>query len=282
MTIGVSSLPPLPKDATDRNRTSPFAFTGNKFEFRMTPSSGSIAGPNFVLNTIVSDTLSEIADELEGTEDLDASVTDIIRNIMAEHKRVIFNGNNYSDEWVTEAKSRGLSNIKNMVDSCKSLIEDKTIDVFEKFKVLTKEEIHARYEIQIEEYSKTINIEAMTTLDMARTEILPAVIEFTTNIASSINAVRATGIAADTSTQENLLVKASSINASLAKSISVLEETVTKAQGLEDSPTEQAEFYRDKVFTAMGEVRAAADELELITDTTLWPFPTYADLLFRV
>jgi glutamine synthetase len=282
MTIGVTSLPPLPKDATDRNRTSPFAFTGNKFEFRMTPSSGSIAGPNFVLNTIVSDTLSEIADELERADDLDAAVTEIIIKIMTKHKRVIFNGNNYADEWVTEAESRGLANIKNMVDSCKSLIEDKSVKVFEKFNVLTKEEIHARYEIQIEEYSKTINIEAMTVLDMAKTEILPATIEYTTNLASSINAVKATGVPADTSTQEALLIKTSSLNSSLAKAIGTLENTVSEAQALEDAPTKQAEFYRDKVFAAMAEVRAAADALEVITDSTLWPFPTYADLLFRV
>ncbi len=282
LTIGVSSLPPLPKDATDRNRTSPFAFTGNKFEFRMTPSSGSIAGPNFVLNTIVSDTLSEIADELENSEELDSAVTALIQKIMKEHKRVIFNGNNYSDNWVLEAKSRGLSNIKNMVDSCKSLIDDKAIAVFEKFKVLTKEEIHARYEIQIEEYSKTINIEAMTTLEMARTEILPAAIEFATSMADSINSIKATGVQADTSTQEELLIKTSSLNSLLSKSISALNDTVANARVFDGTPTEQAEFYRDEVFTAMSAVRNAADELEIITDTTLWPFPTYADLLFRV
>ena len=282
LTIGVSSLPPLPKDATDRNRTSPFAFTGNKFEFRMTPSSGSIAGPNFVLNTIVSDTLSEIADELEKVEDLDASVTALIQKIMTEHKRVIFNGNNYSDDWVAEAEKRGLANIKNMVDSCKSLIDEKSITVFEKFKVLTKEEIHARYEIQIEEYAKTINIEAMTTLEMAKTEILPAAIEFATSMADSINSIKATGVPADTSTQEELLIKSSSLNATLSKAIATLSEAVAKAQEFEESPTKQAEFYRDEVFTSMAAVRASADELETITDTTLWPFPTYADLLFRV
>ena len=169
-----------------------------------------------------------------------------------------------------------------MVDSCKSLIDEKSITVFEKFKVLTKEEIHARYEIQIEEYAKTINIEAMTTLEMAKTEILPAAIEFATSMADSINSIKATGVPADTSTQEELLIKSSSLNATLSKAIATLSEAVAKAQEFEESPTKQAEFYRDEVFTSMAAVRASADELETITDTTLWPFPTYADLLFRV
>ncbi len=282
VTIGVSSLPPLPKDATDRNRTSPFAFTGNKFEFRMTPSSGSIAGPNFVLNTIVSDTLSEIAGILEGADDLDKAVTAVIQDIMKNHKRVIFNGNNYSDEWVIEAEKRGLANIKNMVDSCKSLIDEKSIKVFEKFKVLTKAETHARYEIQIETYSKTINIEAMTALDMARTEILPATIDFATTLADSINAVKSTGIAADTSAQEDLLLKVSALNGKLSASIKNLGDAVCKAHELEKNPTAQAEYYRDIVFPAMNTLRESADQLEVITDSSLWPFPTYADLLFRV
>ncbi|HPJ20870.1 MAG TPA: glutamine synthetase III [Clostridia bacterium] len=282
LTIGVSSLPPLPKDATDRNRTSPFAFTGNKFEFRMTPSSGSISGPNFVLNTIVSDTLSEIADKLEGAEDLDKAVTSVIQDIVRNHKRVIFNGNNYSDEWVKEAERRGLANIKNMVDSCKSLISEKSVKVFEKFKVLTKEETHARYEIQIETYSKTINIEAMTAMDMARTEILPATIDYATSLANSINAVKSTGIPADTSAQEELLIKVSGLNAKLSAGIKALGDAVSEAHGLEALPTAQAEFYRDKVFPAMTALRETADQLEVLTDSTLWPFPTYADLLFRV
>ena len=282
LTIGVTSLPPLPMDATDRNRTSPFAFTGNKFEFRMTPSSGSISGPNFVLNTIVSDTLTEIAESLESADDLDKAVTSVIQDIMKNHKKVIFNGNNYSEDWVAEAESRGLPNIKNMVDSCKSLIAEKSIAVFEKFNVLSKEEVHARYEIQIETYSKTINIEALTALDMARTEILPATIDFATTLAESINAVKSTGIAADTSSQEELLLNVSALNSQLNKGINSLAEVISKSQELEEEPTKQAEYYRDTVFPAMNELRETADKLETITDASLWPFPTYADLLFRV
>jgi len=282
LTIGVTSLPPLPMDATDRNRTSPFAFTGNKFEFRMTPSSGSISGPNFVLNTIVSDTLTEIAESLESADDLDKAVTSVIQDIMKNHKKVIFNGNNYSEDWVAEAERRGLPNIKNMVDSCKSLIAEKSIAVFEKFNVLSKEEVHARYEIQIETYSKTINIEALTALDMARTEILPATIDFATTLAESINAVKSTGIAADTSSQEELLLNVSALNSQLNKGINSLAEVISKSQELEEEPTKQAEYYRDTVFPAMNELRETADKLETITDASLWPFPTYADLLFRV
>jgi glutamine synthetase len=282
MTIGVTALPPLPKDSTDRNRTSPFAFTGNKFEFRMTPSSGSIAGPNFVLNTAVADTLSEIADILEGADDLDTTVQTLIKDIVGKHKRVIFDGNNYSDNWVEEAKRRGLSNIKNMVDSVKTFLDEKNIAVLEKFKVLTKQEIHARYEIGLENYSKTINIEALTSLKMARTEILPATIDYASTLADSINAIKATGIAADTSAQEDLLIKVSGLNAKLSSAIGNLTDQVHKAHELEAKPVVQAEYYRDMVFPAMNTLREAADQLEVITDASLWPFPTYADLLFRV
>ncbi|MFO7612249.1 MAG: glutamine synthetase III [Clostridia bacterium] len=282
LTIGVTTLPPLPKDATDRNRTSPFAFTGNKFEFRMTPSSASIAGPNFVLNTIVADTLCEIADELEGSGNRDEKVTEILQNIIKTHGRVIFNGNNYSDEWVGEAALRGLPNIKNMVDSCKTFLDEKNVKVFSKFHVLTPGEIHSRYEIQIEIYSKTINIEARTAIDMARTEILPAAIGFATNLAVSINAVKSTGTGADTNAQEGLLKRISKLNSELSNAIAGLETELGAAQIMGSEPTAQAEYYRDHVMPGMSEVRKAADSLEVLTDSTLWPFPKYADLLFRV
>ena len=282
MTIGVTALPPLPKDSTDRNRTSPFAFTGNKFEFRMTPSSGSISGPNFVLNTAVADTLSEIADILEKADDLDTAVQSVLKDIITNHKRIIFDGNNYSDEWVDEAEHRGLPNIKNMVDSVKTFIDDKNVAVMEKFNVLTKGEIHARYEIQLENYAKTINIEALTTLSMAKTGILPVTIEFASSLASSIIAIQKTGIGADTSAQETLLKEVSSLNGGLSKAIAVLEEKTAVAQRAEEDVLEQAELYRDEVYPAMCDVRAYADKLEVICDNKIWPFPTYADLLFRV
>ena len=282
MTIGVTALPPLPKDSTDRNRTSPFAFTGNKFEFRMPPSSGSISGPNFVLNTTVADTLSEIADILESTDDIDNAVQMLIKDIMKNHKRVIFDGNNYSDDWVEEAKNRGLSNIENMVDSVKTFLDKKNVDVLNKFNVLSKEEIHARYEIQLETYAKTINIEALTSLSMAKTEILPSTIEFSTSLASSIVTVKSTGLTVDTSAQESLLTKVSSLNGKLSSTISFLEEKLANAQDANKGLLEKAELYRDEVFTAMNDVRSSADQLELLCDSKLWPFPTYTDLLFRI
>ena len=282
MEIGVTTLPPLPKDATDRNRTSPFAFTGNKFEFRMTPSSGSIAGPNFVLNTVVSDVLSEFADILESCNDFDKTVQQLLKDIIKKHKRIIFDGNNYSDEWVKEAKKRGLPNIKNMVDSVKTFIDDKNVSVFDKFNVLSKDEIYARYEIQLETYSKTINIEALTSLNMAKTEILPATIKFSTSLANSINSIKATGIEVDITTQSDLLKKVSSLNGSLSKTIIELEEAIIKAQQFEHDYLKQSEFYRDSVFSIMNNLRIYADQLEQVTDSLLWPFPTYTDLLFRV
>jgi len=282
MEIGVTTLPPLPKDSTDRNRTSPFAFTGNKFEFRMTPSSGSIAGPNFVLNTAVADVLSEMADKLEKASDLDKAVQALIKDTLKNHKRIIFDGNNYSEEWVIEAKKRGLPNIKNMVDSAQTFIEKENIELFTKFGVLSEAEIHARYEILLETYSKTINIEGLTTLSMAKTQILPSTIAFATEIATSLNSIQSTGLAVDTFAQESLLKEVSSLNSNLSKAISVLEEKIKIAQEAEEDMLEQAKLYRDTVFIAMNDVRLYADKLEVITDSALWPFPTYTDLLFRV
>ncbi|MBN2852065.1 MAG: glutamine synthetase III [Clostridia bacterium] len=282
MQIGVTTLPPLPKDSTDRNRTSPFAFTGNKFEFRMTPSSGSIAGPNFVLNTVVADVLSEIADKLEKAAKFDEAVQAIIKDIVKNHKRIIFDGNNYSDEWVEEATRRGLPNIKNMVDSVKTFLDEKNVNVLTRFKVLSKEEIHSRYDILLETYIKTINIEALTTLSMAKTQILPATINYSTSIAKSMISIKSTGVPVDVSAQENLLSKVSSLNGSLSKAIAALEEKLAVAHDSDGTLLLHAEAYRDQVIPAMSEVRKYADQLEVITDVTLWPFPTYADLLFRV
>ncbi|MCK5811705.1 MAG: glutamine synthetase III [Clostridiales bacterium] len=282
MTIGVTVLPPLPKDSTDRNRTSPFAFTGNKFEFRMPPSSGSIAGPNFILNTVVADTLSKIADKLEKTDDFDNEIQLIIKDIMKNHKKIIFDGNNYSDEWVEEANKRGLSNIKNMVDSVKTFIDDKNVNVLEKFGVLSPKEVHARYEILLESYSKTINIEGLTALSMAKTEILPATIKFATTLAQSITTIKSTGMSVDTYAQETLLTKVSTLNGQLCKAITLLEDNIVIAQNSEDDYLKQAELNRDEVFTAMDKVRSYADQLESLCDSKVWPFPTYTDLLFRV
>lgn len=279
--IGVSTLPALPKDATDRNRTSPFAFTGNKFEFRMVPSSASIAACNFITNTIVAETLSEIADRLEKASDVNAEVQNILTEIVKNHKRIIFNGNGYSEDWVTEAESRGLQNIKTTVESIKALINEKNIKVMEKHSVLSRLEMESRYEISLENFTKTLNIEALTTIEMAKREILPAVINFATKVAESINTIKATGVAADMSAQIELLTEVSSLTASLKKNIAILEESVEKAASIDDS-YEQSAFYRFDVFEKMNVLREDADKLETIVGKDYWPLPTYADMLFYV
>ena len=282
LTIGVNTLPPLPKDATDRNRTSPFALTGNKFEFRMVPSSASIAGCNFVLNTIVAETLSEIADKLENASDLNAEIQSILTNIVKTHKRVIFNGNGYSDEWVTEAERRGLPNIKSTVESAKAMISEKNQAVLEKHGVLTKVEAESRYEITLENYNKIINIEALTTLEMAKRQIIPAVIQFATSLAESINTIKATGINADISVQTELLTEVSILTASLNKNVALLEKAVEKADNFEGDIFDLGMMYRYEVFEQMNTLRADADKLETIVDEEFWPLPTYGDMLFNV
>ncbi|MDP4145214.1 MAG: glutamine synthetase type III, partial [Bacillota bacterium] len=282
LTIGVNTLPALPKDATDRNRTSPFAFTGNKFEFRMVPSSSSIAQCNFTLNTIVAETLSEIADRLEKASDVNAEVQTILTEIVKNHKRIIFNGNGYSDEWVVEAEKRGLLNIKSTVEATKALIAEKNLAVMEKHGVLSRVEMESRYEIMLENYTKAINIEALTTLEIAKRQILPSVIKFATSLAGSINTINAAGVNADVSAQTELLTEVSSLTASLKKNIAVLEETVAKAENFEGDAYELAAFYKFDVFEKMNAVRADADKLEVIVDADFWPLPTYGEMLFNV
>ncbi|WP_459478617.1 glutamine synthetase III family protein [Clostridium saccharoperbutylacetonicum] len=282
LTIGVNTLPALPKDATDRNRTSPFAFTGNKFEFRMVPSSASIAGCNFVLNTIVAETLSEIAEKLEKATDLNAEIQAILTDIVKKHKRIIFNGNGYSDEWVAEAEKRGLPNIKSTVEAAKAMISEKNQAVLEKHGVLTKVEAESRYEITLENYNKIINIEALTTLEMAKRQIIPAVIQFTTSLAESINTIKATGVGADISVQTELLTEVSKLTASLSKNVKLLEELVEKADSFKGDIFDLGMMYRYEVFEQMNVLREDADKLETIVDEDFWPLPTYSDMLFNV
>ncbi|MFL0164985.1 MULTISPECIES: glutamine synthetase III [Clostridium] len=282
LTIGVNTLPPLPKDATDRNRTSPFAFTGNKFEFRMVPSSASIAGCNFVLNTIVAETLSEIADKLEKATDLDTEIQSILTNIVKNHKRIIFNGNGYSDEWVAEAERRGLPNIHSTVEAAKAMIDEKNQAVLEKHGVLTRVESTSRYEITLENYNKIINIEALTTLEMAKRQILPAVIKFATSLAESINTIKATGVNADISVQTELLTEVSTLTASLNKNVALLEKLVEKADNFDGDIFDLGMMYRYEVFEQMNTLRADADKLETLVDQEFWPIPTYSDMLFNV
>jgi glutamine synthetase len=282
MEIGVTTLPALPKDATDRNRTSPFAFTGNKFEFRMCPSSASIAGPNFILNTIVAEVLDEVANRLEKASDVNAEVKKLLTEYVTKHKKVVFNGNGYSDEWVVEAEKRGLANIKTTVEATKAMISEKNIAVMEKHNVLSRAEMESRYEIGLENYIKTINIEALTMLEMAKRQILPAVIKFATNQAASINTIKATGIAADLSAQTELLTEVSSLTAKLKKNIAVLEDSVAKAENAHGDTYAQASLFRFDVFEKMDQLREVADTLETLVDKEVWPMPTYADLLFNI
>jgi len=277
--LGVITLPALPKDSTDRNRTSPFAFTGNKFEFRMVGSSASIAEPNTVLNTIIAEILSRIADRLEKTKEIDAEVQNIVTEIVKKHKRIIFNGNNYSEDWVKEAEERGLPNIKSMVAAIPSLISEKAIAVYEKHGVLNKAEMHSRYEIFLEAYAKTINIEAMTMLDMAKRQILPASLEYTGKIAATLSSLKT--VSADSSTAEKLLTELALTIDSFGKNIETLE-TVLARNGSSNDVLKHAEYYRDVVFKAMGTLRISGDKLETMVDAKIWPLPTYADLLFRI
>lgn len=281
LNIGVSTLPELPKDVTDRNRTSPFAFTGNKFEFRMCPSSGSISGPNIVLNTIVADVLQDIADELEAADDFNAKLNEIIYRLVKEHYNIIFNGDGYSEEWVEEAEKRGLPNIKSTVEALKYFTDEKVVKLFERHNIFTEHEIHARQEILFEEYAKTLNIEALTMVEMAKREILPSAIDFTTNIADSITTIKSAVASADTSTQEELVVKLSSLISSANKALVALEAVIKETQAIEDIQ-DQAFAFKFKVFDAMLALREPCDELESLVAEDYWPFPTYSDLLYRV
>ena len=276
---GASTLPDLNKDATDRNRTSPFAFTGNKFEFRMLGSSDSVAPANVVLNTIVAESFKEIADELEKADNFDMAVHDLIKKLFTEHKRIIFNGNGYSDEWVEEAAKRGLPNITSMVDAIPALVTDKAVKLFEDFGVFTKAELESRVEIQYEAYSKAINIEAKSMIDIASKQIIPAVISYTTELAGSVSAVKEAG--ADASVQSDLLAEVSSYLKEMKTQLTTLIKVTDEAAQITDAAA-QAKAYRDSVKTTMDALRAPADKLEMIVDKEFWPFPSYGDLLFEV
>ncbi len=279
--IGVDVLPHFPKDTTDRNRTSPFAFTGNKFEFRMLGSTLSIAGPNIVLNTIVAEELRQFADQLEGAEDFNAALGELIRKAIKEHKRIIFNGDGYSDTWKEEAAKRGLLNLTSTPDALPYFISKKNIELFTHHKIFTEEEMHSRYEILLENYCKVLNIEALTMLDMIKKEILPAVCAYQKELSDTIAGKKAVSSSLDCSVEETLLQKIASLSACLYKKSQALEGLLLKVKDY-DSMQECANFYRHSVFATMQEARAVADELEMLTAQTYWPFPTYGDLLFSV
>ncbi len=281
MSIGAIVLPHIPKDTTDRNRTSPFAFTGNKFEFRSLGSTASISGPNVVLNTIVAESLGEFADELEGAEDFDAALAALILREIRQHKRIIFNGNGYGDEWLVEAKKRGLSNLKSTVDALPVFISDKTVDVFTRNKVYTKAEIYSRYDILLENYYKTINIEALTMISMVKRDIMGAANEYQYSLASTLNAKKSTGLALDCSADEKLLEQASKLTGQLLSKLEVLEADVAKEDEFDDD-YQLAKYHREVIFEDMNELRQVVDQLETVVPGDIWPYPTYGEILYSV
>jgi glutamine synthetase len=282
MEIGVTVLPHFPKDMTDRNRTSPLAFTGNKFEFRMVGSTFSIAGPNIALNTIVAEVLSQFADALEKSDkgSFKNDLAALIKKTYIAHKRIIFSGNNYTEEWAIEAQRRGLSNQKTTVDALPEYISRKNIELLTKHHVFTETEIHSRYEILLEAYCKTIHIEALTMVDMVKGGIIPACLAYQDDLAKLLGRKNACG-GYDSSLEENLLGRISKLSGSLLKKLTALENVILESK--EDREIlAQASFYRDRVCTAMSELRLIVDELETLVAKKHWPLPSYAELLYSV
>jgi glutamine synthetase len=277
--IGVDTLPALPLDNSDRNRTSPFAFTGNKFEFRMVGSSASISGPNVALNTIAAEALDELANRLEKAKDVNTEVAAYVKEVIEKHGRVIFNGNGYTEEWPQEAEKRGLPNVKNSVDALKAYLTPKAQKLFEKYGVLTKEELHSRYEIYVEQYYKHINIEALCALKMSKTLYLPAALKFAAKLAKQIKAIKEAGVS--TKVPEALLGKVSKLLEAIDQKTAALEIVAAKAKAAGDA-TDQATIARDEVFAALAALREDVDALEVITPATLWPAPIYGDMLFKL
>ncbi len=282
-TGGVDAVPNFVKDTTDRNRTSPFAFTGNKFEFRMPGSSLSVSGPNFLLNTAVADALMQFADALEGVapEIRENALMDLLRDTIRKHKRIIYNGNNYSEEWIQEAERRGLSNHKSTPEALPAFITEKHLALFERHHILSRDEAYSRYEINLDNYSKVINIEALTMLEMARQDILPAVIAYVHTLSDAVVCKRQACATAPCDAEENLIQKLSSLISALYTETESLESCVANAKAIEDKQI-QAECYRDSVLTCMARIRTIADTMEVYTAKDMWPFPTYGDLLFSI
>lgn len=278
---GVTTLPDFDKDATDRNRTSPFAFTNNKFEFRMVGSSDSISSANVVLNTIVAEAFKEAADILEASDDFPTAVHDLIKKLLSEHRRIIFNGNGYTEEWVQEAERRGLPNLKCMVDSIPSLVTEKAVKLFGDFGVYTRSELYARAEIEYETYAKSVLVEARTMSDMAGKRIIPAVIRYSGDLARSLNEVRTACPEADMSVQTELVLEVSSLLAAMKNAMEEIRKDLEKA-GTMSNMKERAHFCYDEMVPAMNRLREPADRLEMIVDKEYWPFPSYGDMIFEV
>ena len=275
----MSTVPVFQRDATDRNRTSPFAFTGNRFEFRMVGSADSIAAPNTALNATLAEAFCNAADALEGAEDFESACKAYIKESFTKHQRVIFNGDGYSDEWVAEAERRGLPNLPSMVDAIPALVKPDVVALFEKFGIFTKAELESRAEIQYENYVSKISIEAKVAIHMAGKHYIPAGIKFSTTLANSYAAVTAAG--ADGSVQQKLLKKVTALTAQAQDALDELILALNESDAIEDV-AEMAQSYRRRVVTAMEHLRAPVDELELIVDKSIWPVPTYGDLMFEV
>ena len=279
MKIGVHILPKFPKDSTDRNRTSPFAFTGNKFEFRMLGSSASIAGPNTVLNTAVAQVLKEFYDKLAGAKDFTSTLHDLVRDTIKEHKRILFNGNGYDDSWIKEAEKRGLMNLKSTPDAIPHLLDEKNVKLFTENKVYSETELKSRYEILLENYSKVINIEALTMVDMAKKMIIPAVSKYTKELAKTVQLKISLDM--DAGYEKEIATKLSSLNTAAYEKAKALEDEIMKVKGIADAE-EKAKAYEKYVICAMNELRVVVDEMETMTAKEYWPMPTYGDLLFGV
>lgn len=281
MKIGVDVLPLFQRDTTDRNRTSPFAFTGNKFEFRMLGSTVSIACPNMILNTIIADTLCGFADQLEKSKDFTATLNDLVRGTIKDHKRIIFNGNNYSPEWVVEAEKRGLLNLHSTAEAMPYYIKDENVALFEKYHVLTRTEVYSRYEIQLENYCKQIHIEALTMVDMIKKDILPATCSYMKDLSREALNKKQMCSEINCEMEESLLKKLSSLTAELYKKMETLEASVVDEKAFADI-LEEAKYYRNTVFAGMESTRETADAIESLVGEKYWPYPTYGDLLFSV
>ena len=282
MRTGVDVLPDFMKDTSDRNRTSPFAFTGNKFEFRALGSSLNIACPNYMLNTMVAEELSEFYDELKDADDMDAAIKALVKKVFTEHQNIIFNGNNYAPEWVEEAECRGLLNLKSLPDAMEHFLDKKNVDLFVKNKICSADEIRARYEIELESYSKQINIEALTMIDMAKKNILPAVTSYVRDLTDTALAKKALSDAIPTSVEEDLITSLSNKLVCFSKKTAELEEAVIKASDYSDDNLKYAKYYRETVFALMQELRAVGDAMETETASEYWPYPSYGELLFGV
>jgi glutamine synthetase len=281
MSVGAAVIPSISQDTTDRNRTSPFAFTGNKFEFRSLGSSASISGPNVILNTIVAEELDKFSEELEKAADFDKALAELLKRELTAHKRIIFNGNGYSDEWVKEAERRGLKNLKSTVDALPAFVDKKAIDVFTKHNVFTEQELYSRYDIQLENYYKVIDIEALTMDAMVKKDIMAAANDYQYSLAETLNAKAATGIDVDSTVETKRLKQASKLTFTMDERLEKLEADIEKAKELEDT-YELAKFHHDVIFADMNELREVVDELETVVPSDIWPYPTYGEILYSV